>query len=88
MMTATEWRTLSRTLTFNGDSCTSDGGVTAFVEHKPFGTPVREVKMKILMEVTEHPGLDAEEIADRLGLDIGLAVDLTNEMISKGHLGT
>ena len=45
-----------------------------------------ELKLKILKFVTDNPGFDAEEIADAMDIDLGLAVDLTSEMVEEGLL--
>lgn len=45
-----------------------------------------DLKKDILMLIAKIPGIDSEEVALRLGIDDGLAWDLTRELLREGIL--
>lgn len=45
-----------------------------------------DLKEQVLLEITGHPGLYADEIAERLKMSTMVAIELTDELLQEGLL--
>ena len=47
-----------------------------------------KLKKDIMALIEKEPGIYSEDVAERLGIDHGVAYELTRQLLAEGHLGT